>query len=206
MSELDHLVLATPDLAGTVAAITRLVGIEPVAGGRHPGRGTRNFLLGLGDGGYLEIIGPDPEQPEPKQPRPFGIDTLTEARLTAWLVRVKDIDAAITAARGAGHDPGDASDLSRSTPDGRILRWRLTFPGTSTPTQVVPALIDWGETDHPADELPIVPLLSLEAVHPEPGQVTPRLQALDIELPVRAGNRPALIAILGNPDNPITLL
>ncbi|WP_040809942.1 VOC family protein [Nocardia concava] len=206
MSELDHLVLATPDLAGTVAGVSRLVGVEPVPGGIHPGRGTRNYLLGLGDGGYLEIIGPDPEQPEPEQPRPFGIDTLTEARLAAWLVRVTDIDAAIAAARSAGYDPGDASDLSRSTPDGRILRWRLTFPDSSVPTQVVPALIDWGTTDHPANELPVVPLQSFEAVHPNPDQVTHRLQALDIKLPVRAGNRPALIATLGTPDNPITLL
>lgn len=204
MSELDHLVLATPDLAGTVATVARLVGVEPVAGGRHSGRGTRNFLLGLGNGGYLEIIGPDIEQAEPEQARPFGIDGLTEARLVGWLARVTDIDGAVSAARSAGYDPGEPSDLSRETPDGRILRWRLTFPDSSEVTQVVPALIDWGATDHPSGELPVVPLRSLEAVHPNPGLVSERLQALDVELSVRAGNRPALIATIG--EEPVVLL
>ncbi|MFJ4652097.1 VOC family protein [Nocardia sp. NPDC088792] len=206
MSELDHVVLATPDLAGTVAEVARLVGVEPVAGGRHTGRGTRNYLLGLGNGAYLEIIGPDPEQPEPELPRPFGIDDLTEARLVAWLVRVTDIDAAVAESRAAGYDPGAVSDLSRTTPDGRILEWRLTFPVGAERTRVVPAIIDWGDTDHPSGELPVVPLLSLEAVHPDPASVVERLKAVGAQLTVRAGNRPALIATVGDAADPITLL
>ncbi|MEC3916399.1 VOC family protein [Nocardia sp. CDC160] len=206
MNRLDHLVLATPDLAGTVETVGRLVGVKPVAGGAHPGRGTRNYLLGLGNGSYLEIIGPDPEQPEPELPRPFGIDDLSEARLTGWLVRVDDIEAAVAAARAAGYNPGDPAPLARETPDGRTLRWRLTFPLPSSGTQVVPALIDWGDTDHPADELPEVPLLGLEVVHPDPALVSTRLQALAIDIPVRPGPRAALIARIGTEDQPVTLL
>jgi hypothetical protein len=59
MSELDHLVLATPLLSETVQAVARLLGMQPAEGGQHVGRGTQNFLLGLGNGGYLEIIGPE---------------------------------------------------------------------------------------------------------------------------------------------------
>lgn len=206
MSELDHLVLATPDLAATVAHLTELLGVAPIAGGRHTGRGTRNFLLGLGNGAYLELIGPDPDQPEPEQPRPFGIDKLTEPRLAAWLIRTTDIDAAVAAARAAGLDPGDPLPLSRETPDGRVLHWRLTFPDFSEPTQLVPALIDWGTTAHPSAELPTVPLRSLEALHPNPAAVSTKLKALNAHLKVRAGTRPTLIATIGNDANPIVLL
>ncbi|WP_405485083.1 hypothetical protein [Nocardia sp. NBC_00511] len=34
MSELDHLVLATPDLAATVAHLTQLLRVAPIAGTR----------------------------------------------------------------------------------------------------------------------------------------------------------------------------
>ncbi|HKC19086.1 MAG TPA: VOC family protein, partial [Candidatus Dormibacteraeota bacterium] len=51
---LDHLVLATPDIQSTVDWVAETLGIRPIPGGQHLGVGTRNFLLGLGSGQYLE--------------------------------------------------------------------------------------------------------------------------------------------------------
>ena len=73
---IDHIVLAVPDLADGVAGFEGLTGVRPV-GRSHEGLGTANFLVGLGVGAYLEIIGPDPDRPRPGRPRPFGIDDLT---------------------------------------------------------------------------------------------------------------------------------
>ncbi|WP_433664322.1 VOC family protein [Nocardia sp. CA-128927] len=203
MNRLDHLVLATPDLPDAVATVTRLLGVAPVAGGRHGGRGTRNFLLGLGDGGYLEIIGPDDDQPAPTLPRPFGIDELAEPRVVTWAVRVTDIDAVVAEARVAGYDPGDAFEMSRDTPDGQALRWRLTL---SRDAGVVPFLIDWGATAHPSANLPAVTLRAFEAVHPDPAATSARLGTLAVDLAVRPGLRPALIATLDGPNGTLTLL
>ncbi|WP_324192663.1 VOC family protein [Nocardia transvalensis] len=206
MNALDHLVLATPQLSETVAHLTRLVGVEPVPGGRHVGRGTRNFLLGLGAGGYLEIIGPDPEQPEPESPRPFGVDELTGPRLVAWAIGVTDIDAAVTAARAAGFDPGDPSEMSRATPGGETLRWRLTLDRGGRGTGIVPFLIDWGSTRHPALDLPQAKLLSLTAVHPDVATTSALLQAVSAAIELLPGIRPALIATLDGPHGPVTLV
>ena len=74
LSKVDHLVYATPDLAAGVERVERLLGVKAVPGGQHPGGGTRNALIRLGDETYLEIIGPDPDQPKPPRPRRFGID------------------------------------------------------------------------------------------------------------------------------------
>src|SRR5471030_1014335 len=87
LSEIDHLVYATPDVDKTVEALGKLLGVKAAPGGRHPGRGTRNALIGLGPRCYLEIVGPDLEQPAPAQPRWFLIDSLHEARLVAWAAR-----------------------------------------------------------------------------------------------------------------------
>eukprot|EP01041_Mallomonas_annulata_P036456 gene36456-59569_t len=59
---IDHLVYATDDLERTVASLGELLGVTPTPGGQHLGKGTRNELVALGDGAYLEIVGPDREQ------------------------------------------------------------------------------------------------------------------------------------------------
>jgi hypothetical protein len=190
---LDHLVYATPDLDASVRHIAELTGVWPVEGGSHPGLGTRNHLLGLGELRYLEIIGPDPDQPGPEAPRPFGIDELTEPRLAAWAVRAADIEARVARARTLGYDPGPIEPLARRAPDGEVLRWRLTLPYDT----VVPFLIDWGRTPHPARHLPNVPLTAFEAAHPEPETVRHQLSALGVDLNVRKG-APGLTAVVGS--------
>jgi Glyoxalase-like domain len=83
---IDHVVFAVPNLADGVGEFQRLVGVNPVRGGSHTNLGTANYLVDLGGAAYLEIIGPDPDQPDPAQPRPFGIDNLTASRVVAWCV------------------------------------------------------------------------------------------------------------------------
>ncbi|MFB9467414.1 VOC family protein [Streptomyces cinereospinus] len=187
-AHLDHLVLATPDLAATVAEFTRRTGVQPVAGGSHVGLGTRNCLVGLGGTGYLEIIGPDPEQSAPGGPRPFGVDGLPTARTLTWAISPPDLDAAVASARARGYDPGPPRAMSRRTPDGTLLRWRLTDGAAAHPSGLVPFLIDWGPSRHPtAAGLPVTPLRSLTATAPDPAEIRPLLAALDTALPLREG-------------------
>lgn len=185
---LDHLVLATPDLAATVAEFTRRTGVTPAPGGAHVGLGTRNHLVGLGGSGYLEIIGPDPEQSAPSGPRPFGVDGLAAPRTVTWAIGPPDLDAAVAAARARGYDPGAVRSMSRRRPDGTLLEWRLTDGASAHPSGLVPFLIDWGASVHPsASGLPLTPLLALSATTPDPDGIRPLLAALGTELPLSQG-------------------
>ena len=156
---LDHVVLSAPDLRRAVADFAARTGIEPTRGGSHPGLGTANFLVGLGADAYLEIIGPDPGQPTPTTRRPFLVDQLRTPRVVTWAVRTGDLDAAVSAARDRGYDPGVPRAMSRESPTGDLLRWRLTPPRPDYEAGLVPFLIDWGATEHPtARSLPRVSL------------------------------------------------
>ncbi|MET7476954.1 VOC family protein [Streptomyces sp. NPDC005648] len=203
-AHLDHLVLATPDLAATVADFTRRTGVTPAPGGAHVGRGTRNFLVSLGGSSYLEIIGPDPEQSTPDGPRPFTLDQLATARTVTWAISPPDLDAAVATARSRGYDPGDIRPMSRRRPDGTLLEWRLTDGDTQHPSGLVPFLIDWGASIHPtASGLPVAPLLHLSASAPAPEEIRPLLSALDVELPLTSGPF-ALTFTLDTPRGPVT--
>lgn len=202
---IDHLVYAAPDLDTTVADLARH-GLVTSPGGAHDGLGTRNALADLGGGAYLEVIGPDPDQPEPAGPRPFGIDGLTAPRLVAWAVPVRDLDAVVAAARSRGHDPGAARDMARLRGDGVRLAWRLTPPPADVPA-VAPFLIAWGDTEHPSRTAARgARLESFTAVHPDPAGVRQRLAALDVtDLTVEQGPAPALRALIATPTGTVEL-
>lgn len=193
---LDHLVFAVPDLDAGVDEIESLLGVRPSAGGSHPGVGTRNALLALGETSYLEIIAPDPGQPDPPQERPFGLDTHDTSRLAGWAVGCRDIEARAAASRERGYDPGEVRAMERRQPDGTLLQWRLT-PLSRGDSPLVPFLIDWRRAAHPATRATQgCKLLSVWGEHPAPQSQFSVLDALGVELEIRQASTPALVATL----------
>lgn len=196
----DHIVYGVEDLEAGVDELAERLGVRPAPGGRHVGRGTHNALLGLGGDAYLEVIALDPEQPRPAGPLPFGLDRLRLPRLVGWASRTADIEGQRARALERGHDPGEVRSMSRRRPDGFLLEWRLTRDAPDPDRLVVPFLIDWGASPHPAASAPGgVRLLELRAEHPDPAAVRAVLAALDVALPVAEGPEPALLATVETP-------
>lgn len=194
IAALDHLVLATPDLAATSAWFAEQTGITPSPGGQHVGRGTRNMLCSFGSTSYLEIVGPDPEQPAPSGRRQFHIDELTEATMVAWAIAVPNMEVALEAARRAGYDPGPAQPMQRQRPDGVVLSWTLTV----APSTAVPFLIDWDDSPHPATSAAQgLEIMDLEARHPRPAELTTTLEAVGITMGVLSGPEALVVELRG---------
>jgi hypothetical protein len=204
--ELDHLVYGVPDLQAGVDALAERLGVRAAAGGRHAGRGTHNALLGLGPRSYLELIAVDPDQPAPTARPLFPLDRLRLPRLVGWAVSAPDVDARVRAARGAGVDLGPVEAMGRVRPDGTALAWRLTLPSLDPGRLAIPFLIDWGTTPHPAAGAPgAASLASLHAEHPAPAALRATLAAMGVDLEVRDGPEPALLATLDGPRGRIVL-
>jgi hypothetical protein len=202
----DHLVYAAPDLAEGVRVIERLLGVSATPGGQHLGLGTRNFLVSLGDDVYLEIIGPDPDQPTPDQPRPFGIDDLTEPRLVTWAAKGTGLAALAEASAAGGMDLGEVMEMSRRRPDGSLLSWELTSPFASRADGVVPFLIDWLDSTHPASELPPGPVLvDFQIEHPDPAAIRAALNAIGSDVEVVESRQPGMVAWIRTTDAVVVL-
>lgn len=206
MAALDHIVYAASDLAAGTATVEALVGMSAAPGGPHPGVGTRNTLLSLGDDVYLEIIAPDPEQPAPAGPRPFGLDELGQGALVTFAVHasagetIEDVTAAM---RECGEDPGPVSAMSRLKPDGEEIHWSLTL---SAEPGLVPFVIEWGDTTHPAEVTPKgCTLVALRGTHPDPDHIRALHGAIGIEVAVEAGETSSIEAVLDTPNGRVTL-
>ena len=148
---LDHILVGAPDLDSASDAIARQTGVRPMPGGSHPGAGTRNALLSLGNGAYLEIIAPDPSQ----KAADFGkfVSQLAKPTPLGWALHTGDLGAlhSALAARGVRVEPIRAG--SRVRPDGRTLHWRSFEIGPEE--DVSPFFIEWSkESVHPSTEAP----------------------------------------------------
>jgi hypothetical protein len=197
LARIDHLVYATIDLEESILDLESRLGVRAMHGGQHPGRGTRNALIGLSDRSYVELVGPDPAQAETAAPIWFGIGRLDAPCLVTWAVAHHDLCSLAARAQAQGVRLGPVASGSRQRADGSQLRWRFTDPANVVAGGLVPFFIDWGDSPHPAASAPRGPALeSLRAEHPDPMRVRQALAAVGVEMPVEQGSGPALIATL----------
>jgi hypothetical protein len=171
--ELDHVLIAVPDLEEGARWLAAAQGLTAVPGGRHPGRGTANMIVPLGSS-YLELI--TVVNPAEADQRPFSLvpEALSRGwRFAGWAVRTAELDDAAARWRGEGVEVMGPFDGARRRPDGAVLRWR-TWHEASGGT-ALPFLIEWdvppGEhpaeraVQHPAGD-PRIELVELVAVDP----------------------------------------
>jgi hypothetical protein len=191
----DHLVLAVPDLDRGVAEIAQRTGVVALPGGSHPGRGTRNALLSLGAGHYLEIVAPDPAQPESKQGDPAEMAKLERPLLGGWAVASTGLAAELERIRARGLEIAGPFSGGRDRPDGTKLSWQTAFASGPLASSL-PFLIEWGaDSPHPSTDAPLVgQLVALTIVHPDPPAVRTALAKLGLDCPVERGETFALRA------------
>jgi len=195
MLTFDHLAVSCDRLADGVAHVEAALGVALAPGGAHAAMGTHNRLLSLGPREYLEVIAIDPDAPRPAQPRWFDLDSFNGApRVTNWICRGDDLDAALAAAPEGAGEPWD---LARGD-----LKWRMAVPrdGKLPFDTCFPALIEWQGAGHPAPRLPDhgIRQARLDLVHPAAAALREALAALiaDDRLSIREGAAPALFVTL----------
>jgi len=150
---LDHILLGCSDLAAGLAFVEQHTGVRAAFGGVHPGRGTRNALLSLGEKHYLEIIAPDPQQPDAADT--YGLRKLTAPRLLTWAAHPGNLDDFATRLRAANLAFDGPTPGSRKRPDGRLLQWK-TINLKDDLGGLLPFFIEWSASSvHPSVDSPM---------------------------------------------------
>lgn len=198
MNNIDHLVYVCDHLERGIQQINDLLGVAPVISGKHLAWGTHNALLALGSECYFEVIAPDPEQK--LEATIFNFQAYTEPKLLTWGYRPNDIYTTHQIGHAHNWPFGNILTGSRSKPDGSSLSWEITDLNTVLFDGILPFLIHWNQSIHPAPSLPQgCRLHSLRAEHPQIGELQSALATLDIDLAISYGETPQLIATIESP-------
>jgi len=201
----DHVQLACNDLDQGIAFVEKKTGVKAAFGGVHPGRGSRNALLKLGERRYLEILAPDPAQDRSLDVR--GLYKIESPRLLEWVAHVDDLDPLIRALAAAHIETKPIFPRSRKRPDGKLLRWRALNLKDNR-SGMLPFFIEWSaDSAHPAsDSPPGCELTSFTVSDPDPESLRATFRTLQLEdVPVEAGPRPRLKAAIKGPKGTLEI-
>ncbi len=201
---LDHILLGCSDLDRGIELVEEATGVRPAIGGVHPGRGTRNALLSLGERRYLEVIAPDPAQTEiVHYPQ---LRSMTDPRLIGWAVHPPDIAAIAKQLQENRVEFKGPDDGSRKRPDGRVLNWK-TINLADDRQGLLPFFIEWSaDSVHPSKDAPAKCTLDyFEILSDDPEELSSALKRIGLDLPVQRSDKARLHALISGPKGDIKL-
>jgi len=201
---LDHILLGCAVLTSGIEVVAKRTGVRAAFGGVHPGRGTSNALLSLGEKHYLEIIALDPLQSD--APDHYGLAKLIVPRLVGWAAHPGDLNSFATRLRDAdiafdGPNPG-----SRKRPDGRILQWK-TLNLRDDRDGLLPFFIEWSaDTVHPSADAPAgCRIVRFEIATREPEQLSKTVAILGLDVKIAKAEKAQLRATIAGPKGELAL-
>ena len=147
---LDHVSYActTAEIADVIQRIGSDLGAVFIDGGRHPSFGTRNFVLPLAGGCYVEVVSALDHPAAEKAP--FGRAVAQRANdgggWMSWVVAVDDVTAV------EGRLGREASQGRRIRPDGHELAWKQIGVLDVMADPQLPFFVEWvsPESEHPS--------------------------------------------------------
>src|ERR1700719_1615624 len=202
---LDHFILGCDDLDRGIDFVDKHTGVRAAFGGVHPGRGTRNALLALGERKYLEIMAIDRAQNiTPQIPR---LLELKEPRIVGWAVHPADVTQFAAHLREAGVAFKDPQPGSRQRLDGKVLH-RNSLTLTDDRDGLLPFFIEWSaDSPHPSADAPKgCRLERFAAVNSRPDDLVKEVAILQIDLSISRGEKPALQATIAGPQGQLTAI
>lgn len=201
---LDHVIFGCTDLDEGIEFVFQHLGVRATPGGVHPGAGTKNALLSLGTRRYLEIMAPDPMQPDAPDPR--NVRTLKGPALVGWAEHRDQLDDFAGKLHTAGVEVVGPVPGSRKRPDGSVLNWK-SLPLKDDEHGVLPFFIEWGASStHPSVDSPKgCGIDSLQIATPNPATLETLSKTLDLDVAIVKATAMRLTARLHGPKGSLAL-
>ena len=208
MRQIDHIVYTVFDLDSAITDFEKKLGVKPIFGGYHKTFGTKNALINLDNGIYLELLAADKTNTDVQPPRWMGVDLLTKNQITRWALKSNDLIKDSVTLKKYNPEMGSTRGGTRNTASASLLQWELIMPLASPEVEILPFMVDWSNSEtHPHNELPNMncKLVELYATHPDPDLFYETFQALGMDFRIAPSNEISLKLRLNCPKGIIEI-
>lgn len=216
--QFDHVQVAVDSLDKAADDFASRYGLLGHPGGRHPGRGTGNWIIPLGES-YLELITVLDDAEAVKFPTSSRVRRALDERrsFAAWAVRTEDLEASLASFAAPGSPPASLEIVEgrRRRPDGQELTWRSAELVPDGEFSVLPFVIEWQASAelYPGAAPPSHPsgargFTSIVVSDPQPERARLGLEHLlanDFQYSVEQGPSGVLEVVLDAPNGPLRI-
>jgi len=151
---LDHVVLAAADFESALEEFTEKTGVAPKIAGAIKGLGIKTARVSFEGSSYLEIIAPDPKSGGPigNLLKASGIQGLKPFH---WAIRNTRAEPLKDEVGKFGYTP-DHISMFGAKEDGTPRKWEMLYLYGHKMGGIAPFFINWANSDHPCETMPIV--------------------------------------------------
>ena len=136
----------------------------------------------------------------------MGIDLITTPKITRWAIKSLNIKRGATILQNYKNQYGIIEVGSRALSDDSILNWKLTHPLCYPEVEIVPFLIDWQDSIHPASDMDQqCQLVDIILAHPDPSIINKTLGALGLDIECKLHPSPKITITLDTPNGTVNL-
>lgn len=151
---LDHVVLAAADFDSALEEFTEKTGVAPKIAGAIKGLGIKTARVSFEGSSYLEIIAPDP-----KSGGPIGnllkASGLSGLKPFHWAIRNSRAEPLKDEVNKFGYTP-DHISMFGAKEDGTPRKWEMLYLYGHKMGGITPFYINWANSDHPCETMPVV--------------------------------------------------
>ena len=204
---IDHIVFAVPDLEQAMQDFEERTGVAPVFGGYHAHQGTKNAIVNMGQGAYLEMITVDHANKAISAPRWMGVDLIQTPKITRWSLKSDRLSLDSKALQKYDPRMGHIQAGQRRTERGALLSWMMSMPLAHPAVEIAPFVTSWGEDSiHPTTNLPpSCALVDIHFGHPDPSTLATLWAALQLTTSITKDNKARISLVLDTPKGRVEL-
>jgi len=200
---IDHIILLVPDLPAYTTEFEQVSGVKPKYGGMQPNAKVANALVDLGNGAYLEILGPSPG--DEAGPMTERLRALPEPTVAWFALQSHDLDDHVKRLEAAGLEHSGVIRTNWESSDRGMIDYSAVATVNHGWGDQMPFYIDWRETPHPSVTSPGgVTLSEFTVYHPDAENLGTLYGQLGINVEVKPNETAGYDLVLETPKGELS--